>query len=113
LYVNQLWGLGVWAVGLVYMGCSIPSVFGEWLVQPCQCGSVPVFPASPLAGRIADKIGLEFVPSAALVLAIPWGLVLIVKSSLALFIAAFIIQSESRHDGISPALVRFRTQLSS
>lgn len=50
--------------------------------------------ASSLTGYLVDKWGTSLITVVALVFSLPWVLVLIVQSSLPLFIAAFALASE-------------------
>ena len=50
--------------------------------------------ASPLAGLLTDRFGPGYTLSLCLLLATPWSIVLVLRKSVALFIAALVLQSE-------------------
>ncbi|PBK69466.1 MFS general substrate transporter [Armillaria solidipes] len=71
-HLNSVWGLNSSKVGLVLLASVIPTLF-----------------ASPLSGWLADLRGPSIVIIIALVLSVPWYVVMIVDGHLALFITAF------------------------
>lgn len=58
--------------------------------------------ASPLTGWLTDSQGAEWVTLLALLLSIPWWCIIIIQSSLPLFIVAFAIESNSLYHSNTP-----------
>ncbi|KAG6919544.1 hypothetical protein DXG01_004207 [Tephrocybe rancida] len=75
LHLQQVWGLNSAKVGLVFLASVIPTIF-----------------ASPLTGWYTDKKGPEWVTVISLILSLPWGLVVIIDGSLALFIVSYALK---------------------
>ncbi|KAK0457110.1 MFS general substrate transporter [Desarmillaria tabescens] len=71
-HLNSVWGLNSSKVGLVLLASVIPTLF-----------------ASPLSGWFSDHQGASVVIIVALILAVPWYVVMIIDGHLALFITAF------------------------
>lgn len=71
-HLNSVWGLNSADVGLVLLTSVIPTLF-----------------ASPLSGWFSDHQGPSVVILIALILAVPWYVVIIVDGHLALFITAY------------------------
>ncbi|KAF8912925.1 major facilitator superfamily domain-containing protein [Gymnopilus junonius] len=85
LHLQQTWNLNSRAVGLVFIAAVVPTLF-----------------SSPLAGYLADRRGTEWITVSALLLALPWWIIITIQGPLALFISAFAIESFFTSAIISP-----------
>ncbi|KAH6917121.1 major facilitator superfamily domain-containing protein [Coprinopsis sp. MPI-PUGE-AT-0042] len=85
LHLAEVYHLSTGKVGLVFIA-----------------GAVPAFISTPLAGYLTDTKGAEFIAPAFLLLAVPWAVVLLVESHLALFIVSFGVFSFFLHGVVSP-----------
>ncbi|KAI0725231.1 MFS general substrate transporter [Fomitopsis betulina] len=87
LHMQDIWGFNPSKVGLVYIASVVPTLF-----------------SSSLTGYLVDKWGTSLITVVALVFSLPWVLVLIVQSSLPLFIAAFALANFGIAGTVSPIM---------
>ncbi|EMD41423.1 hypothetical protein CERSUDRAFT_128182, partial [Gelatoporia subvermispora B] len=76
LHLQSVWGLDSAKVGLIYVAAVVPTLF-----------------SSALAGWWTDRNGTAVISVICLLLSLPWWGLLILQTSLALFIVAFALQS--------------------
>jgi hypothetical protein len=57
------------------------------------------FIATPLAGYISDKVGVNWVTVGSLVLSIPWWILMALKGNLALLMACLALAGKSIYSG--------------
>jgi MFS family permease len=74
LHVADIWGLNPTQVGLVFLAFSIPAMI-----------------SAPISGWLCDVRGAEWVTAIGLLLAIPWETLIILESSLVLFLVSLAI----------------------
>ncbi|KAL4265133.1 Major Facilitator Superfamily Vesicular Transporter [Pleurotus pulmonarius] len=92
LRLQDVWHLDSTRVGVVFIAGLAPSLL-----------------SSPIAGYLSDKMGPEWVLPFALLLAIPWWLLLIIRKELGMFIAFFVFASFSVSAVISPVTAELAT----
>ncbi|KJA29370.1 hypothetical protein HYPSUDRAFT_32786 [Hypholoma sublateritium FD-334 SS-4] len=85
VHLQHVWGLDSKTVGLIFIGTAVPALF-----------------SSPLSGYLTDKYGAEWTTVFGILLAIPWWVVIIIQTRLALFISAFAIQAFFTSSVLSP-----------
>ncbi|KIJ68771.1 hypothetical protein HYDPIDRAFT_107017 [Hydnomerulius pinastri MD-312] len=76
LHLQSVWGYNSDQVGLVYLAAVVPALV-----------------SSPLAGLLADRKGSDYLTCMCLFLALPWWIVLTLRSSLPLFVISLALQS--------------------
>lgn len=76
LRLEAVWNYKSAQVGLVYLASFIPALI-----------------SSPLAGWLSDRRGNDYIVFICLVLTIPWWILLVIRSSVVLFIMSFALQS--------------------
>jgi len=87
LRLQDVWNFNSSKVGLVYLLCAAPTVI-----------------SSPLSGWISDRFGVEWITALSILLAIPWYLILIIKSHLAIFLVALAMTNFFLSSMISPLI---------
>ncbi|KAF7319900.1 MFS domain-containing protein [Mycena kentingensis (nom. inval.)] len=92
LHLQSVWGLDSEKVGLIYLASVIPTLF-----------------SGPISGYYCDRVGPEYIACVCFILGIPWWAVLMVKRSLALFIAAFALASFFVSGIIPPIMAELAT----
>ncbi|KAF7437249.1 hypothetical protein PC9H_004086 [Pleurotus ostreatus] len=92
LRLQDVWHLDSTRVGIVFIAGLAPSLL-----------------SAPIAGYLSDKMGPEWVLPFALLLSIPWWLLLIIRKELGMFIAFFVFASFSVSAVISPVTAELAT----
>jgi MFS family permease len=87
LHVADIWGLNPTQVGLVFLAFSIPAMI-----------------SAPISGWLCDVRGAEWVTAIGLLLAIPWETLIILESSLVLFLVSLAIGSFFISSSMSPLM---------
>lgn len=91
VHLQAVWDLSPERVGVVFIAAVVPTLF-------CTLSSASALSltlkrwylsATPLSGYLSDKRGTEWTTALCLLLSIPWFVVMILESHLALFIVAF------------------------
>jgi len=92
LHLQAVWGYKTNQVGLVYLATFVPALIckprNPWYIVSSQRVA-----ASPLSGYIVDKRGPSYLTCICLFLALPWWIIMTLRSSLLLFIVALAAQS--------------------
>jgi MFS family permease len=76
-----------------FLSINLTQLISPGLLLLSVAAIVPTFFCSPFAGWLADRFGTEATVAPLLLLSVPWYLLLILKSSLAGFIAFLAISS--------------------
>ncbi|KJA29368.1 hypothetical protein HYPSUDRAFT_513930 [Hypholoma sublateritium FD-334 SS-4] len=90
VHLQNVWGLDSTTVGLIFIGTAVAA-----------------FICSPLSGYLTGKYGTEWTTVFGILLVIPWWVVIIIQTRLALFVPALVIQAFFHSSITSPLSTEF------
>ena len=96
LRLQDIYGYNSLQVGLIFMAANVPTLFGASLDLRARCTD-KLIAASPLSGWLSDHVngGVEWTSFCALLLSIPWWIVMAIRGPIALFATSLALSSGS------------------